>query len=148
MTPSWQGTCHHDRDHRPGITRETPRCQGTDRTGLAPPQTEPCRIDHPSGQARATGPDGAIAQALQTGDARALTAAASIRTVADTLTPSLRAAFSAPAASGAGFARTIPDTTRTDTIPGIPARTGKALKTGGGTSARNYGIITDGGTGK
>jgi hypothetical protein len=77
-------------------------------------------IDHPSGRTPATGPDGAIAQALQTGEAYAFTAAASIRTVADTLTRSLRAAFSAAAASGAGFALTIPDTTRTDTIPADP----------------------------
>jgi hypothetical protein len=120
MTPGPQQTCHHEPGHRPGITQETPRCQGPDRTAIAPPQTEPCRIDHPSGRARATGRDGAIAQALQAGEARAFTAAVSIRAGAETLTRSLRAAFSSAAASGAGFALTIPDTTRTDTIPADP----------------------------
>jgi hypothetical protein len=120
MTPSRQQTCHHEPGHRPGITQETPRCQCPDQTAIAPPQTEPCRIDHPSGRTRATGPDSAIAQALQTGEARAFTTAASIRTVADTLTPSLRAAFSPAAAFGVGFALTIPGTTRTETIPADP----------------------------
>jgi len=91
---------------------------GLNRTAVAPPQMDPCRIDRPSGQARALGPDGTTTQAwLQTGEACAFTAAASIRTVPETLTRSLRAAFSPAAASGAGFALTIPDTTRTETIP-------------------------------
>ena len=63
------------------------------------------------------GPDGATTQAwLQTGEAYAFTAAASIRAVEETLTRSLRGAFSPAAAFGADFALTIPDTTRTDTI--------------------------------
>ena len=70
------------------------------------------------GWARATGPDGATTQAwLQTGEAYAFTAAASIRAVKETLTRSLRGALSPAAAFTAGFALTIPDTTRTDTIP-------------------------------
>ena len=70
------------------------------------------------GWARATGSDGATAQAwLQTGEAYAFTAAASIRAVEETLTRSLRGAFSPAAAFGADFALTIPDTTRVDTIP-------------------------------
>ena len=68
------------------------------------------------GWARATGSDGATAQAwLQTGEAYAFTAAASIRAVEETLTRSLRGAFSPAAAFGADFALTIPDTTRVDT---------------------------------
>jgi short subunit dehydrogenase-like uncharacterized protein len=69
------------------------------------------------GWARATGPDGAIIQAwLQTGEAYAFTAAASIRAVEETLTRSLRGAFSPATAFGTDFALTIPDTTRIDTI--------------------------------
>jgi len=69
------------------------------------------------GWAQATGPDGATTQAwLQTGEAYAFTAAASIRAVEETLTRSLHGAFSPAAAFGADFALTIPDTTRTDTI--------------------------------
>ena len=70
------------------------------------------------GWARATGPDGATAQAwLQTGESYAFTAAASIRAVEETLARSLRGALSPAAAFGADFALTIPDTTRIDTIP-------------------------------
>ena len=70
------------------------------------------------GWARATGPDGGHAQAwLQTGESYAFTAAASIRAVEETLTRSLRGAFSPAAAFGADFALTIPDTTRIDAIP-------------------------------
>ncbi len=78
------------------------------------------------GWARATGPDGGHAQAwLQTGESYAFTAAASIRAVEETLTRSLRGAFSPAAAFGADFALTIPDTTRIDAIPAEspPART-------------------------
>jgi short subunit dehydrogenase-like uncharacterized protein len=68
------------------------------------------------GWARATGPDGAIAQAvLQTGESYAFTAAASIRAVAETLTRSPRGALSPATAFGSSFALTIPDTTRIDT---------------------------------
>jgi hypothetical protein len=94
---------------------------GLNRTAVAPPQMDPGRIGRPSGQARALGPDGATTQAwLQTGEACAFTAAASIRAAAETLTRSLRAAFRPAAAFGAGFALTIPDTTRTETIPADP----------------------------
>ncbi len=122
MTPGRQETCLHERAHRPGTARNTMMPgPGLNRTAIAPPQTEPGRIDRPSGQARAFGPDGATTQAwLQTGDACASTAAASLRAVAETLTRSLRAAFSPAAAFGAGFAPTIPDTTRTETIPADP----------------------------
>ena len=69
------------------------------------------------GWARATGPDGATTQAwLQTGEAYAFTAAASIRAVEETLTRSPRGALSPATAFGADFALTIPDTTRIDTI--------------------------------
>jgi len=44
-------------------------------------------------------------------------AAASIRAVEETLARSVPGAFSAAAAFGAGFALTIPDTARIDTIP-------------------------------
>ena len=70
------------------------------------------------GWAQATGPDGATAAAwLQAGESYAFTAAASIRAVEETLTRSLRGAFSPAAAFGADFALTIPDTIRIDVIP-------------------------------
>jgi short subunit dehydrogenase-like uncharacterized protein len=68
------------------------------------------------GWARATGPDGAVAQAvLETGESYAFTAAASIRAVEETLTGSPRGALSPATAFGSDFTATIPDTTRTDT---------------------------------
>jgi short subunit dehydrogenase-like uncharacterized protein len=84
------------------------------------------------GWARATGPDGAMAEAwLQTGESYAFTAAASIRAVEETLAQSPRGALSPAAAFGAGFAFTIPGTTRIDAIPGtttwIEAIPAKAL---------------------
>jgi short subunit dehydrogenase-like uncharacterized protein len=67
------------------------------------------------GWARATGPDGAVAQAvLETGESYAFTAAASIRAVEETLTRSPRGALSPATAFGSDFALTIPDTTRID----------------------------------
>jgi short subunit dehydrogenase-like uncharacterized protein len=73
------------------------------------------------GWARATGPGGATTQAwLQTGEAYAFTAAASICAVEETLTRTLRGALSPATAFGAGFALTIPNTTQTDTIPADP----------------------------
>jgi short subunit dehydrogenase-like uncharacterized protein len=76
------------------------------------------------GWARATGADGASAEAsLETGESYAFTAAASIRAVEETLTRSLRGALSPAAAFGADFAFTIDDTTRTDTLAAEPART-------------------------
>jgi short subunit dehydrogenase-like uncharacterized protein len=70
------------------------------------------------GWARATGPGGTTSQAwLQTGDSYAFTASASIRAVEEALTQSLRGALSPATAFGAGFALTIPDTTRIDAIP-------------------------------
>jgi hypothetical protein len=70
------------------------------------------------GWARATGPDGATVEAwLQTGESYAFTAAASIRAVEETLARSVPGVFIPAAAFGAGFALTIPDTARIDTIP-------------------------------
>jgi short subunit dehydrogenase-like uncharacterized protein len=70
------------------------------------------------GWARATGPDGATAQAvLQTGESYAFTAAASIRAVEETLNRSPRGALSPATAFGSDFILTIPDTTRIDVIP-------------------------------
>jgi short subunit dehydrogenase-like uncharacterized protein len=70
------------------------------------------------GWARATGPDGATAQAwLQTGESYAFTATASIRAVEETLARSLRGALSPAAAFDADFILTIADTIRLDTIP-------------------------------
>lgn len=67
------------------------------------------------GWARATGPDGATAQAwLQTGESYAFTAAASVSAVEEILTRSPRGALSPAAAFGADFASTIQDTTRID----------------------------------
>jgi short subunit dehydrogenase-like uncharacterized protein len=77
------------------------------------------------GWARATGPGGATAEAwLQTGESYAFTAAASIRAVEEALSRSPRGALSPATAFGAGFAFTMPDTTRIDAIPAeaLPAR--------------------------
>jgi short subunit dehydrogenase-like uncharacterized protein len=84
---------------------------------------DPAADGHPVyrsfGWARATGPDGATAEAsLQTGESYAFTAAASIRAVEEALARSLSGAFSPAAAFGADFVLTIPGTSRTDTIPG------------------------------
>jgi short subunit dehydrogenase-like uncharacterized protein len=65
------------------------------------------------GWARATGPDGATAEAvLQTGESYAFTAAASIRAVEETLARSPRGALSPAMAFGTDFTLTIPGTTR------------------------------------
>jgi hypothetical protein len=69
------------------------------------------------GWARATSPDGTTAEAwLQTGESYAFTAAASIRAVEETLARSIRGALSPAAAFGAGFFRTIANTTSIDTV--------------------------------
>ena len=69
------------------------------------------------GWARATGPDGATAEAvLQTGESYAFTAAASIRAVEETLARSPRGALSPAMAFGVDFTLTIPGTTRIDTM--------------------------------
>ena len=69
------------------------------------------------GWARATGPDGATAEAvLQTGESYAFTATASIRAVEKALTRSPRGALSPAIAFGADFILTIPGTTRIDTF--------------------------------
>jgi short subunit dehydrogenase-like uncharacterized protein len=82
------------------------------------PQATGPRAYRSFGWARATGPDGVTTQAwLQTGEAYAFTAAASIRAVEETLTRSPRGALSPATAFGADFALTIPNTTRTGTIP-------------------------------
>ncbi len=81
------------------------------------PQAPGARAYRSFGWARATGPDGATTQAwLQTGEAYAFTAAASIRAVEETLTRSPRGALSPATAFGTDFVLTIPDTTRIDTI--------------------------------
>ena len=65
------------------------------------------------GWARATGPDGATAEAvLQAGESYAFTAAASIRAVEETLARSPRGALSPAMAFGTDFTLTIPGTTR------------------------------------
>ena len=67
------------------------------------------------GWARATGRDGATAEAwLETGESYAFTAAASIRAVEETLARSVHGALSPAAAFGADFALTIENTTRID----------------------------------
>ena len=82
----------------------------------ADPQA-PAKAYRSFGWARATGPDGAIAEAvLQTGESYAFTAAASIRAVEETLTRSPRGALSPAMAFGADFTLTIPGTTRIDII--------------------------------
>jgi len=69
------------------------------------------------GWARATGPDGAVAEAvLQAGESYAFTAAASIRAVEETLDRSPRGALSPATAFGVDFTLTIPGTTRIDTM--------------------------------
>ena len=74
------------------------------------------------GWARATGRDGATAEAwLQTGESYAFTAAAAIRAVEETLTRSPRGALSPAAAFGGGFAFTVSGTTRIDAIPAAAA---------------------------
>ena len=101
-------------------SRRTAPCQA-----IPPPASTGPRStgdEHPAyrsfGWARATGPDGATAEAwLQTGESYAFTAAASIRAVEEALARSLSGAFSPAAAFGADFVLTIPGTSRTDTIP-------------------------------
>ncbi|MGD0375586.1 MAG: saccharopine dehydrogenase NADP-binding domain-containing protein [Streptosporangiaceae bacterium] len=93
-----------------------------DPAALNPPASDSEAAGPPTyrsfGWARATGADGATAQAwLQTGESYAFTVAASIRAVEETFTRPMRGAFSPAAAFGAGFAFTIQGTTRIDTIP-------------------------------
>ena len=121
---------------------------GLNRTATAPPQTEPCRIDRPFGQARAIAPDGATTQAwLQTGEACTFTTAASIRTVKETLTRSLRSVQ-----PRRGIHRRLrphdPGHHPDQNHPRRPAGTGKALKTGGGQHQFGTYRHPDGGTGK
>ena len=98
---------------------------GLNRTAVAPPQMDPCRIDRPSGQARALGPDGTTTQAwLQTGEACAFTAAASIRTVPETITRSLRAPPQHPVPASPSRSRTPPGPKPSPQTAG----TGKALR--------------------
>jgi short subunit dehydrogenase-like uncharacterized protein len=86
--------------------------------GASDTQTEGTPAYRSFGWARATGPDGATAQAwLQTGESYAFTAAASIHAVEETLTRSPRGALSPATAFGGDFILTIPGTTRLDTIP-------------------------------
>ena len=104
----------------PGITAYSPvpADPAADSQAAAPEAAGPttCRS---IGWARATGPDGATAQAwLETGESYAFTAAASIRAVEETLTRSPRGSLSPAAAFGHGFILTIPHTTRLDAVPG------------------------------
>jgi short subunit dehydrogenase-like uncharacterized protein len=102
------------------------RATGTpDITAYSPVPADPAAVDPRAptddyrsfGWARATGPDGAIAEAvLQTGESYAFTAAASIRAVEETLARSPRGALSPAVAFGVDFALTIPGTTRIDTM--------------------------------
>jgi short subunit dehydrogenase-like uncharacterized protein len=72
------------------------------------------------GWARATGPDGATAEAVwQTGESYAFTAAASIRAVEETLDRSPRGALSPATAFGIDFSLTIPGTSRIDTMMSV-----------------------------
>jgi hypothetical protein len=67
------------------------------------------------GWARATGSDGATAEAwLQTGDSYAFTPAASVRAVEELLSVPVSGAVSPAAAFGATFAFTVKDTNRID----------------------------------
>jgi short subunit dehydrogenase-like uncharacterized protein len=67
------------------------------------------------GWARATGADGATAEAwLQTGDSYAFTPAASVRAVEELFSAPVSGAISPAAAFGANFALTVKDTTLTD----------------------------------
>ena len=88
------------------------------------------------GWARATGPDGDAQAWLQTGESYAFTAAASIRAVEETLTRSLRGAFSPAAAFGADFALTIPDTGHRGEAPDTGLRCGHVRGSRAGGSGR------------
>ena len=97
----------------PDITAYSPVPAGPGSSAGAEPDA--CRS---FGWAQATGPDGAIAQAvLQTGESYAFTAAASIRAVEETFIRSPRGALSPATAFGSDFILTILDTTRIDTVP-------------------------------
>ncbi len=80
---------------------------------VSPPADDVTRSSGSFGWARATGPDGATAEAwLQTGDAYAFTTASSIRAVEETIGGSAFGALSPAAAFGADFAFTVHDTRR------------------------------------
>jgi short subunit dehydrogenase-like uncharacterized protein len=97
----------------PDVTAYSPVPAGPGSSAGAEPDA--CRS---FGWAQATGPDGAIAQAvLQTGESYAFTAAASIRAVEETFIRSPRGALSPATAFGSDFILTILDTTRIDTVP-------------------------------
>jgi short subunit dehydrogenase-like uncharacterized protein len=104
----------------PGITAYSPvpaDPAAADSQALDPAAAGPATY-RSIGWARATGPDGATAQAwLDTGESYAFTAAASIRAVEETLTRSPRGSLSPAAAFGHGFILTIPHTTRLDAVP-------------------------------
>jgi short subunit dehydrogenase-like uncharacterized protein len=80
---------------------------------VSPPADDVTRSFGSFGWARATGPDGATAEAwLQTGDSYAFTRAASIRAVEATIGGSAYGALSPAVAFGADFAFTVHDTRR------------------------------------
>jgi short subunit dehydrogenase-like uncharacterized protein len=96
-----------------------------DITAYSPVPADPATADRRArtevyrsfGWARATGPDGATAEAVwHTGESYAFTAAASIRAVDETLARSPRGALSPATAFGTDFSLTIPGTTRIDTM--------------------------------
>jgi hypothetical protein len=111
---------HHDRWHAGGARTS---CRARHDPAALNPQASDGEVAGSQtyrsfGWARATGPDGATAEAwLQTGESYAFTAAASIRAVEETFTRSLRGAISPAAAFGDDFAFTIQNTTRIETIP-------------------------------
>jgi len=85
--------------------------QASDEENAQPP------THHSFGWARATGSDGATAQALlQTGESYVFTATSSIRAVEEVLAGTRRGALSPAAAFGTNFPLTFPDTSRTDAI--------------------------------
>ena len=101
----------HGRAQPRGLTAvPDPEAPGTEAPG---PQTY-----RSFGWARATGPDGTIAQAwLQTGASYVFTAAASIRAVEEALSRSLCGAFSPAAAFGADFALTVEGSAQIGNLP-------------------------------
>jgi short subunit dehydrogenase-like uncharacterized protein len=102
----------------PGITAYSPVPADPAADSASDPETRGPGTYRSIGWARATGPDGATAQAwLETGESYAFTAAASIRAVEETFIRSPRGALSPATAFGEGFILTIPQTTRLDAIP-------------------------------
>ena len=94
---------------------------------VSPPADDVTRSFGSFGRARATGPDGATAEAwLQTGDAYAFTTAASIRAVEETIGGSASGALSPAAAFGAEFAFTVHDSRRIGPVHTNPMLSGSS----------------------